>query len=333
MSVGLIALLDDVAAIAKVAAASLDDVVAQATKAGVKSAGVVIDDAAVTPSYVVGFAAEREIPIVVKIARGSLFNKLVILLPLALALSFFVPSAITPLLMIGGAYLCYEGAEKVYEALVPHAAHAHDSSASPTDAADNETRKVRGAIKTDFILSAEIMAIALANVSDASIWMQAVVLAVVGFGITLAVYLVVGLIVKADDMGIAMATKEGDHVVARWTRGFGRVIVRAMPTLLRTLSVIGTAAMIWVGGGILIHGVSHYGWHAPEETIHHVALSAATMVPFASSAVEWMVTAAGSGLVGLLVGAIMIPVASRIVVPLGAAITSMRSKSTKPSVS
>lgn len=326
MSVGLIALLDDVAAIAKVAAASLDDVVAQATKAGVKSAGVVIDDAAVTPSYVVGFAADREIPIVAKIARGSLFNKLVILLPVALTLSFFVPGAITPLLMIGGAYLCYEGAEKVYEALVPHASHAHNSSTSPNDVADQEAKKVQGAIKTDFILSAEIMAIALANVSDAGIWMQAVVLAVVGFGITLAVYFVVGLIVKADDLGIAMATREGDNAVARWTRSFGRVIVRAMPPVLRTLSVIGTAAMIWVGGGILIHGVAHYGWHAPEEAIHHVALKAAAVIPFASSAVAWVVTAAGSGLVGLLIGALMIPVASRIVIPLGAAIASLRSK-------
>ena len=127
MSIGLLALLDDVAAIAKVAAASLDDVASQAAKAGVKAAGVVIDDAAVTPRYVVGFSAKRELPIVGKIASGSLRNKLLILLPAALALSYFLPWAITPLLMFGGAYLCYEGVEKVYEIIVPHHAHAHEA--------------------------------------------------------------------------------------------------------------------------------------------------------------------------------------------------------------
>src|SRR5690242_15441884 len=201
MSIGLIALLDDIAAIAKVAAASLDDVAAQAAKAGAKAAGVVIDDAAVTPRYVVGFSASRELPIVGKIAMGSLKNKLIYLLPAALLLSVLAPWAITPLLMIGGAYLCYEGSEKVFEALLPHGAHEHEAAVGEAVQGTQsvEGQKVNSAIKTDFILSAEIMAITLGTVADASSWMQALVLAVVGIGITALVYGVVALIVKADD--------------------------------------------------------------------------------------------------------------------------------------
>ena len=203
MATGLIALLDDVAAIAKVAAASLDDIAGHAAKAGAKSAGVVIDDAAVTPRYVVGFAAAREIPIVAKIARGSVKNKLVFLLPAALLLSLFAPWAITPLLMLGGLYLCYEGAEKVYEAVFPHEAHDHEEKigVAPADPQALEDQKVSSAIKTDFILSAEIMAIALATIPDTGLMTQAIVLALVGIGITAAVYGAVALIVKADDSG------------------------------------------------------------------------------------------------------------------------------------
>ena len=207
MSVGLIALLDDIAAIAKVAAASLDDVASQAAKAGAKAAGVVIDDAAVTPGYVIGFAAKRELPIVGRIAAGSLRNKLLILLPVALALSYFLPWTITPLLMIGGAYLCYEGVEKVLEAVMPHRAHQHEAQLG-TVALNTKTvedEKVASAIKTDFILSAEIMAIALAALPAGSFVTQALVLALVGIGITVAVYGVVALIVKADDFGVALA--------------------------------------------------------------------------------------------------------------------------------
>ena len=202
MSIGLIALLDDVAAIAKVAATSLDDVAAQAAKAGVKAAGVVIDDAAVTPRYVLGFAAARELPIVGKIAAGSLRNKLLVLLPVTLALSYFLPWMITPLLMFGGAYLCYEGTEKLLEAIIPHQAHAHEARLGTValDPHTLEDEKVASAIKTDFILSAEIMAITLAAVADGSILVQALVLALVGIGITVAVYGVVALIVKADDV-------------------------------------------------------------------------------------------------------------------------------------
>jgi predicted DNA repair protein MutK len=210
MSVGLIALLDDIAAIAKVAAASLDDVVGQAAKAGVKAAGVVIDDTAVTPGYVIGFAAKRELPIVAKIAAGSLRNKLLILLPAALALSYFLPWAITPLLMFGGAYLCYEGVEKLFEAIMPHHAHQHEAELGTValQAQTLEDEKVASAIKTDFILSAEIMAITLAALPAGSLLMQAIVLAIVGIGITVAVYGVVALIVKADDAGVALARNQ-----------------------------------------------------------------------------------------------------------------------------
>src|SRR3954452_18095300 len=203
MSIGLLGLLDDIAAIAKVAAASLDDVAAQATKAGAKAAAVVIADAAVTPRYVFGFSAGRELPIVARIAAGSLRNKLFLLLPATLAISYFLPGVLIPLLMLGGVYLCYEGTEKILQAVAPHKAHDHEARVGTVavNAQTLEDEKVASAVKTDFILSAEIMAITLAAVADASFWMKAIVLAVVGIAITIAVYGVVALIVKADDMG------------------------------------------------------------------------------------------------------------------------------------
>jgi uncharacterized protein len=224
VSIGLLALLDDVAAIAKVAAASLDDVVSQAAKAGAKAAGVVIDDAAVTPRYVVGFSAKRELPIVAKIAVGSLRNKILILLPAALTLSYFLPSAITPLLMLGAVYLCYEGVEKVYEIIVPHHAHAHEVQIGSValNAKTLEDEKVAGAIKTDFILSAEIMAITLAAVPQAGLWTQTLVLGLVGIVITVAVYGVVALIVKADDAGVALAKNKKASAMGALSRALGR---------------------------------------------------------------------------------------------------------------
>lgn len=315
MSIGLIALLDDVAAIAKVAAASLDDVAAQAAKAGAKAAGVVIDDAAVTPRYVTGFTADRELPIIGKIAAGSLKNKLIILLPAALLLSFVAPFLITPLLMIGGIYLAYEGTEKVFEAIVPHSAHAHEAEIGTVavSASTMEDEKVASAIKTDFILSAEIMAITLAAVpEDAGFWMEAVVLAVVGIGITLAVYGAVALIVKADDLGIALAASRGGPLV----RGFGRGLVKAMPALLKGLAVIGTAAMVWVGGGIVLHGLEEFGIAGPAHLVHDAALAVGHAVPEQIAGLtEWLVSAALSGIVGLIVGAVTIPVAGKILGP------------------
>ncbi len=317
MSIGLIALLDDIAAIAKVAAASLDDVANQAVKAGAKAAGVVIDDTAVTPGYVIGFTARRELPIVGKIAVGSLRNKLLILLPVALALSYFLPSAITPLLMSGGAYLCYEGVEKVLEAILPHHAHRHEAQLGTValKAQTVEDEKVASAIKTDFILSAEIMAITLAALPAGSMLMQSLVLALVGIGITGAVYGVVALIVKADDLGLALANHDGASAFGDIGRAVGRGLVRGMPGFLTLLSAVGTAAMIWVGGGIVLHGLEIYGPPWIGLGVHAATEAAAHALPAAGGALEWIVAAAISGVLGLLIGAALIPIIGLVFAP------------------
>jgi uncharacterized protein len=318
MSIGLIALLDDVAALAKVAAASLDDIAGQAAEAGTKAAGVVIDDTAVTPRYVTGFSASRELPIVGRIALGSLKNKLLLLLPAALGLSLAAPWAITPLLMIGGAYLCYEGAEKIYHALAPHAAQAHEAGLESIvlDAASFEDQKVAGAIKTDFILSAEIMAITLATVSEADLLTQAVVLGTVGIAITLAVYGVVALIVKADDAGLALARSRAAPPAGAILRFLGRLLVRGTTYLLQTLAVIGTAAMIWVGGGIILHGLEPYGPGWLSHAVHDAADFVARQLPAIGGLLGWLVGAAAAGLVGLAVGVIAIPATAYGIAPL-----------------
>lgn len=312
MATGLIALLDDIAAIAKLAAASLDDVAAQTAKAGAKAAGVVIDDAAVTPRYVVGLSPARELPIIGRIALGSLKNKLVFLLPAGLLLSYFAPFVITPLLMLGGVYLCYEGAEKLYEALVPHAAHENENERSQTtDAVALENQKVSGAIRTDFILSAEIMALTLANVSTSNFYTQAVVLAAVGILITLAVYGVVGLIVKADDAGLLLAKSSAAPV-----RAFGRGLVAGMPVFLKILAAVGTAAMLWVGGSILVHGLAELGYHGPEHIIHDIAVGISSLIGFARGIVEWLATSAVQAVIAIAVGAVTIVFLSFVVAPL-----------------
>ncbi len=266
---GLLALLDDVAGIAKVAAASLDDVAAQALKAGSKAAGAVIDDAAVTPKYVQGFAPARELPIVWRIARGSVINKLVFLLPAGLVLSNFLPQAIPILLILGGAYLCFEGAEKLVHAFGHHEAHQAEEKGDPGHL---EEQKVAGAIKTDFILSAEIMTIALAAIPESTFWFEAATLALVAVGITFAVYGSVALIVKADDVGLAMV-RGGISPV----RVVGHGIVRGMPYVMKTLSVVGTAAMLWVGGSIIVHSLKDLGFKLPYTTIHDIAVQVAAM--------------------------------------------------------
>ncbi|MCG6121622.1 MAG: DUF808 domain-containing protein [Microvirga sp.] len=310
---GLLALLDDVAAIAKVAAASLDDIVGQAAKAGAKAAGAVIDDAAVTPKYLSGFAPARELPIVWRIAKGSLRNKLLILLPAGLLLSAFAPWAINPLLMLGGAYLCFEGAEKVAHALWPHDAHAHETTAELLDAAHLEEARAAGAIKTDFILSAEIMTIALAAIPEGSIWMEAATLAAVGIGITVLVYGGVALIVKADDVGLHMA-RRGRLATTRFV---GRAVVKGMPGFLKLLTTVGTAAMLWVGGSIVIHGLETLGVAQPGGVIHDIALAAGESVPQAArGAVEWIAKAAMDGVFGLALGLALIPFAAKVVTPL-----------------
>ncbi|MET3648762.1 DUF808 domain-containing protein [Phyllobacterium ifriqiyense] len=318
MSIGLIALLDDIAALAKVAAASLDDIAGQAAKAGAKATGVVIDDAAVTPRYVTGFSAARELPIIGKIALGSLKNKLVILLPAALILSLLAPHAITPLLMIGGVYLCYEGVEKIYALLLPHAAHSHEAAleTASIDSKSLEDEKVASAIKTDFILSAEIMAITLASLPSGNVLTQALILAVVGIGITLVVYGGVALMVKADDLGLVLARSQIAAPVGTLLRVVGRGLVMGMPYFLKGLGIVGTAAMIWVGGGILVHGLEGYGAGAIAHAIEGAGEAASHALPSVGSVVAWIVEAAGSGVMGIIVGLIAIPVMGYVVSPM-----------------
>ncbi len=315
---GLLALLDDVAAIAKVAAASVDDIAGAAAKAGAKAAGVVIDDTAVTPNYATGFAADRELPIIGRIAWGSIKNKLMILLPIALLLSAFLPGAIVPLLMFGGAYLCFEGAEKVFHALSPVHDPAVEEDFADPDPTHLEQSKIAGAIKTDFILSAEIMTIALGAIPDSVFWMEAVTLAVVGIGITTLVYGSVAVIVKMDDIGLFLARR--GHMGP--TRALGRGLVAGMPPFLTLLSTIGTAAMLWVGGSMLVHGAEVFGLSAPAHAFEHWSEVVAAMVPetlhgFAG----WAVKAALDGVVGLAAGLLLLPFVTRVIAPLWAMTT------------
>lgn len=317
---GLLALLDDVAGIAKIAASSLDDVASQALKAGSKAAGAVIDDAAVTPKYVAGFAANRELPIIWRIARASFRNKLLILLPIGLLLSNFAPWMIPPLLMLGGAYLCFEGAEKIYHLLVPHEPHHEEQHETPVDAAILEEQRASGAIKTDFILSAEIMTIALAAVPASSFWMEAATLALVAIGITIAVYGSVAVIVKADDVGLWFA--QNGRFGA--TRAAGRGLVRGMPYFMRLLTIVGTAAMLWVGGSIIVHALKEMGFGALGYAIHGVAHDLAVMVPLAwQGFVEWFATATLDGILGLALGFVLIPLGTRFVTPIWNAVTGV----------
>lgn len=298
MASGLVALLDDIAGLTRLAAASLDDVAGAAAKAGTKAAGVVVDDTAVTPRYVVGLSPKRELPIIGKIALGSIRNKLLFLLPAALILSAFAPWAITPLLMVGGLYLCFEGAEKVIEAVSGE--HAVEAEVVVADAVELENRQVSGAIRTDFILSAEIMAIALGEVGDTPILTQAITLVLVAIAITAGVYGVVALIVKADDVGLYLARQRSGALQA-----IGRGLVKGVPVMMRWLAVIGTAAMIWVGGGILLHGTEELGLAGPAHVVHHASEAAGHATGALGPAVAWIVTAALSGVVGLAVGALV----------------------------
>jgi uncharacterized protein len=296
MATGLLALLDDVAAIAKLAAASLDDVAAAAGKAGTKAAGLVIDDTAVTPRYVMGLAPERELPIIAKIARGSLRNKLLFITPIALLLSAVAPWAITPILMLGGGYLCFEAAEKLIEAF--GGGHgAVDESEGYADAAEMEEAKITSAVRTDLILSAEIMAITLAQLPEQPLVMQAIILLVVGIGMTVLVYGLVGLIVKMDDIGLKLA--QGNLSGAR---ALGRGLVAAMPILLAFLGVVGTAAMAWVGGGIVVHGLEHFGMHLLPDFVHGAGKAAAALLPAIGGFAGWLGGALASGLIGVAIG-------------------------------
>lgn len=288
---GLAALLDDVSVIAKVAAANMDDVAAAAGKTSAKAAGVVVDDAAVTPRYVQGVTPARELPIIWRITKGSLVNKLVFILPLALALSVWAPWALTPLLMLGGTYLCFEGAEKIIEKL---SGQPEDDTPAAAEGTQSEDKLVRGAVTTDFILSAEIMVISLNQVTDLSLAMRAGALVIVAIAITLGVYGFVGLLVKMDDIGMHMAQRKNSG-----TQKLGRGLVTAMPKLLNVIAIVGTFAMLWVGGHIMLVGLDSLGWHAPLALEHHVI----HLVEGAGSFVSWLAETTCSLIFGAIWGA------------------------------
>lgn len=295
MPSGLAALLDDVAGITKLAAASLDDIGAAAAKAGSKAVGVVVDDTAVTPGYAMGFSPDRELPIVWKIALGSLRNKLLFLLPGALLLSAFAPWAVTPILMCGGAYLAFEATEKVLEAFTPQA-EGEAVEELALSGPELEKQKVSGAIRTDLILSAEIMAIALADVADQPLGIQAAALVIVGVLLTVGVYGAVALIVKMDDIGLHLS-----RGTSRGLRGFGRGLVKAMPWTMEALTLIGTAAMLWVGGGIIVHGLEKF--HLTPVPVWVEGLSHwARQAPVVGGLTAWLAFALGSAAVGLTIG-------------------------------
>lgn len=298
---GLVALLDDISVIAKAAAASVDDVTLAASRAGSKAAGVVIDDAAVTPKYVTGLTPARELPIIWNITKGSLRNKLLILLPGALLLSWLLPAAIVFLLLMGGAYLSYEGAEKIMEKL--GGGHHGKTLDDPIeDPAKFEKERVNGAIRTDLILSAEIMAISLNEIAAISddFWVRAAALAAVGIGITFVVYGAVALIVKMDDIGLHLAEKESPFAAR-----FGEGLVRAMPKVLTALSFIGTIAMLWVGGGIIVHSLEELGVHAPADVAHAIQHAVEAATGALAGVLGWLAYAASSALVGLALGTVL----------------------------
>jgi predicted DNA repair protein MutK len=303
MAGGLVALLDDVAALARLAAASVDDVGAAAGRASAKAAGVVVDDTAVTPQYVQGVSAQRELPMIRKIAIGSVRNKVLFIGPAALLLSEFLPWLLTPLLMLGGTYLCFEGAEKIWERFGPHRP-AHAERPAVESGPEQEQAMVSGAIRTDFILSAEIMVIALNEVTDQGFWARAVILLIVAVAITALVYGVVALIVKMDDVGLAL-TQRASALAQR----SGHFMVAAMPRLLTVISVVGTAAMLWVGGHILLVGVDDLGWHAPYDAVHHLEEAVHDAVSAAGGALGWLVNTVASAIVGLVAGAVVVTVA------------------------
>lgn len=298
MAGGLAALLDDVAAIAKLAAASIDDIGAAAGRAGTKAAAVVVDDAAVTPKYVQGFDPKRELPVIWNIAKGSLVNKAIIIV-FALLLSQFVPWLLTPLLMVGGTYLAFEGAEKLIEWFTGH--HPEAKEAVVDQGPEYEKKMTSGAIRTDFILSAEIMVISLKEVADETLWLRTATLVVVAIFITALVYGVVALIVKLDDIGLALTKRPSEAM-----QKFGEGLVKAMPIILKWLSIIGTFAMLWVGGHIILVGIDELGFHPPYGFVHHAAEWVSGVMPFAKGFFGWLTDTFFSMIAGFIVGCIVV---------------------------
>ncbi|HQU49339.1 MAG TPA: DUF808 domain-containing protein [Casimicrobiaceae bacterium] len=296
---GLLALLDDVASV-------LDDVSALTKAAAGKTAGVVGDDLALNAEQVSGVRAERELPVVWAVAKGSLVNK-AILVPSAIAISAFAPWAIVPLLMAGGAFLCFEGAEKLVHRFAnggtgdAHRRELAGAVADPTvDLVAHEKARIRGAIRTDFVLSAEIIVIALGVVAGAALPTRAIVISAIAIGMTAAVYGLVAAIVKLDDVGVLLTRAAGDDGTARARRMAGAAILAFAPRLMKGLSFVGTAAMFLVGGGILVHGIPPLG-----AVLERVAASAAG-VPLGDALLHAVVPVAGSIAVGVAAGLVLV---------------------------
>ena len=289
MASGFFALLDDISALVKASAASLDDVPAQVAKTTGKVSGIVIDDTAVTPKYVVGLDPSRELSIIFQIAKKSLINKILILSPAALLLGYFAPWAITPILMLGGAYLCFEGYEKVHSIFSKHPELTAESEAIKSITPEElEKERVASAVRTDIILSSEIMAITYSQITDQPVVNQIAVMLAVAVFITVAVYGFVGFIVKADDIGVHLA-QDKYHPA---TQKFGRGIVKFMPHFLSYLSYVGTAAMLWVGAEIIAHGIPF-----TSHLLHNLEVALAHLPVLA-----WFAKALVCAIGGLLVG-------------------------------
>jgi predicted DNA repair protein MutK len=294
----LLALIDDIATV-------LDDVAVMTKVAAKKTAGVLGDDLALNAQQVAGLKADRELPVVWSVTKGSFLNKL-ILVPAALVISAFAPWAVVPLLMFGGAYLCYEGFEKLAHRFMHsraeddahHVELVHALADPAVDVVAFERDKIKGAIRTDFILSAEIIAITLGTVAAAAFVTQLAVLAGIALIMTVGVYGLVAGIVKLDDGGLHLSQVTGQSGSAKLKRGIGRAILRAAPWLMKTLSVLGTAAMFLVGGGILVHGIP-----GAEALVHDFAHAAAG-VPVAGGVLEALAGALASGLAGIVAGAL-----------------------------
>jgi predicted DNA repair protein MutK len=296
MPSGLFALLDDIGALVKASAASLDDVPTQIAKTTGKVSGIVIDDTAVTPKYVVGLDPSRELSIIFQIAKKSMINKLLILSPAALLLGYFAPWAITPVLMFGGAYLCYEGYEKVHSLFgKPHAVEAEKEEVAVITPEELEKQRITGAVRTDIILSAEIMAIAYSQVTGQPIVNQILVMIAVAVFITIAVYGFVGLIVKADDFGVYLAREKNNAT----TRKIGRGIVKFMPKFLTILSYVGTAAMLWVGAEIIAHGIPF------TNHLLHDLQTALAHIPALAWLSQVLICAVGGVIIGFLIDKIL----------------------------
>ncbi|APT92831.1 ABC transporter [Corynebacterium phocae] len=295
MAGGLIALLDDVALIARAAASNVDDVAALAGKTSARAAGVVIDDAAVTPQYVAGVKPARELPMIWRITKGSLINKLAIILPIAMILSAIAPWALTPILMCGGTFLCYEGAHKILHRFLPHDTHEEKAPAT-VSGKEAEDKLVSSAITTDLILSAEIMVISLNSIIDESFWMRLATLIVVAIFITVGVYGAVGLLVKMDDIGLSLLKR------SKGKSKLGEALVKGMPKVLKGLTIVGTAAMLWVGGHIVIAGLHEFGANQPHDFIHHLS----HVVD--NGAVAWTIDTVFSMAFGFILGAVVVSV-------------------------